>query len=378
MSLSKHTSHPLAVLATEADSNIGTVALSLAFDADGDGWCQLLPAGHFSAVDGRPHDVPGGRWFIDAAIAQRLIALANHAVNDLVIDYEHQTLRADQNGQQAPAAGWFKQMEWRDSGLWIKPQWTTRALEYIQNDEYRYLSAVFPYDKHTGEPLSLHSAALVNRPGIDGMQALEALRAQLNSASTNPQETPAMNETLRKLLAQLGIELGEGAELTNEQGQAALSAVTTLTQKAATSDALATQVAALKAGADVGTPDPAKYVPIEVVTDLQAQLAVLSAESQTGELDQLIKGAKEDGRLLTSMEPWARELGQKDVAALKGFLDKAQPLAALKGLQTDKANSQNNNDNNGVAVLSAEEKSVCLATGISEADFLKTKQGEQS
>lgn len=377
MSISNHTPHPLAVLAATPDSNIGVVSLSLDLSTEFDGWCQLLPEGHFKAVDGRPHDVPGGQWFIDAAIAQRLIMLASKAVNDLVIDYEHQTLRADQNGQEAPAAGWFKQMEWRDSGLWIKPQWTTRAREYIQNDEYRYLSAVFPYDKRTGAPLSLHSAALVNRPGIDGMQALEALRAQLNSASTNPQETTAMNEALRKLLAQLGIELKDGDDLTDEQGQAALSALNTLTQKAATADNLASQVAVLKAGGDTGTPDPAKYVPIEVVTDLQAQVAVLSAESQNGELDQLIKEAKNDGRLLASMEPWARSLGEKDVAALKEFLDKAKPLAALKGLQTDQTNNQHNQDKDNLAVLSAQEKAVCAATGISEEDFLKTKKGEQ-
>ncbi|MGB0468324.1 MAG: phage protease [Pontibacterium sp.] len=170
MSISSRTTHPLAVLAATVDSNIGTVALSLAFDVEADGWCQLLPAGRFNAVDGRPQDVPGEQWMIDARVAQRLIAHASLAQNDLVIDYEHQTLSADQNGQPAPAAGWFKTMEWREgSGLWIKPQWTSRALDFIKNGEYRFLSAVFPYDKHTGEPLSLHSAALVNRPGIDGM-----------------------------------------------------------------------------------------------------------------------------------------------------------------------------------------------------------------
>lgn len=32
-----------------------------------DGWAQLLPAGAFSAVDGRPDEVPGGQWFLDGA-----------------------------------------------------------------------------------------------------------------------------------------------------------------------------------------------------------------------------------------------------------------------------------------------------------------------
>ncbi|EPW0686070.1 phage protease, partial [Salmonella enterica subsp. enterica serovar Montevideo] len=38
---------------------IGIAALN-ALSIDDDGWCQLLPAGHFSARDGRPFDVTGG------------------------------------------------------------------------------------------------------------------------------------------------------------------------------------------------------------------------------------------------------------------------------------------------------------------------------
>ena len=134
----------LAILTANAESNIGTVALSLELTDQADGWCQLLPTGYFQAVDGRPQDVPGGRWFIDGEIAARVISLANAAANDLVIDYEHQTLNADQNGHPAPAAGWFKEMEWREgSGLWIKPKWTPRASEYIQGEEYRFLLRCF-------------------------------------------------------------------------------------------------------------------------------------------------------------------------------------------------------------------------------------------
>lgn len=39
---------------------IGIAALS-ALSIDDDGWCQLLPAGHFSARDGRPFDVTDGQ-----------------------------------------------------------------------------------------------------------------------------------------------------------------------------------------------------------------------------------------------------------------------------------------------------------------------------
>ncbi|MGB0732121.1 MAG: phage protease [Pontibacterium sp.] len=338
MSIQNHT--PLAILSATTDANIaniGTVALSLVSTPDNNGWCQLLPAGYFSAVDGRPHDVAGGQWFLDAEGAAAIIAHAANLINDLVIDYEHQTLNSDKNGQPAPAAGWFKAMEWREgSGLWIKPNWTQPATNFIKNGEYRFLSAVFPYDKSTGRPLYLHSAALVNRAGLDGMQALEALRAQLNlnTPPTSKQEQP-MNEALRKLLAKLGIELGENDQLTAEQGQAALSALNELKAQANTATTLATEVAALKANpATAATPDPAKYVPIAAVEALQAQVAVLSAQTKTGEVDALIYKAKDEGRLVPAMEDWARDLGKQDVAALKAYLDKAAPIAALSQQQS--------------------------------------------
>ena len=166
----------VAILAASKGHGVGFANLSLSI-SDSQTWQQLLPAGYFSAVDGRPQDVPSKKWFLDSYHAQQLITKAQLSVNDLVVDYEHQTLNSEQNGQPAPAAGWFKsEIEWRDgSGLWIRPRWTSKAIEFIRQGEYRYLSAVFTYDKKTGIPQSLHSAALVNRAGLDGMQAVVAL-----------------------------------------------------------------------------------------------------------------------------------------------------------------------------------------------------------
>lgn len=72
--------------------------------------------GKFRATDGRPHDVP--HWFIDADLAAQIIAEFEARANRTVVDYEHQTLLAAQNGQPAPAAGWFGKLEWRESGLY--------------------------------------------------------------------------------------------------------------------------------------------------------------------------------------------------------------------------------------------------------------------
>jgi len=46
--------------------------------------------------------------------AQHLIDRVAAAAVDYVIDYHHQTLLAEKNGQPAPAAGWFDALEWRE------------------------------------------------------------------------------------------------------------------------------------------------------------------------------------------------------------------------------------------------------------------------
>ena len=101
---------------------------------------RLLPAGLFSAVDGRPHGLPG--WRLTDETAQRIIKLAAARVSDFVIDYEHQTMNAGNNGQPAPAAGWFKRLEWRPGdGLYVTDaRWTERATAMINAKEYRFIS----------------------------------------------------------------------------------------------------------------------------------------------------------------------------------------------------------------------------------------------
>ncbi|MDF5809640.1 phage protease [Pseudomonas aeruginosa] len=76
---------------------------------------------------------------------------------------------------------------------------------------------------------------------------------------------------------------------------------------------IAAATAQLKVAAP-GNPDPAKYVPVEAVAQLQGQVAELTSRINGGELDGLINSAIQEGRLIPSMEPWAREYGAKDLA----------------------------------------------------------------
>ena len=162
-------------------TTLGLAVLDAQLTQQDDGWYQLLPVGPFKARDGRPFDVPGGHWQLDKTIATTLINRAKALGQDILIDYDHQTLNVEKTGKEAPAAGWYNgdEIEWREGeGLFIKPRWTERAAALVAAKEYRFLSAVFPYDAQ-GRPLELRMTAITNDPGVVGMQALAALSAQL-------------------------------------------------------------------------------------------------------------------------------------------------------------------------------------------------------
>lgn len=159
-----------------SDNTLVTMALAFAFGSN-NSKIQLLPANDFKAKDGRPKDV--ARWRINSTIAAKIINKLHTQKDKLLIDYEHQTLNTEKNGNKSPAAGWFKRLEWIEgSGLFaVDVEWTKKAKEYINNREYRYVSPVLSYNKQTGDVTGILMAALVNNPAIDGMQDVSELIA---------------------------------------------------------------------------------------------------------------------------------------------------------------------------------------------------------
>ncbi|MFR8056123.1 MAG: phage protease, partial [Bilophila wadsworthia] len=157
------------------------------------GRIQLFPLGSFAARDGRPGTLKGvkaAEWMLTPDIAAAVIARWQARETPLVVDYEHQTMLAEQNGKPAPAAGWIESLEAGPDGLYATVKWTDAARAFIRADEYRYISPVFSFDPETGAVLELKSAALTNYPALDGMAAVAA-RAE--------DEPPMKKETLEAL-----------------------------------------------------------------------------------------------------------------------------------------------------------------------------------
>ena len=366
-------SNALAILSQPLSPATGLGVLTARIDLSAaDGWAQLLPDGAFSAVDGRPDDVPGGQWFLDGATALKLISQVGCLNNDRLIDYEHQTLNAPDNGQPAISAGWFNagEMQWRDGdGLYIKPRWTEKARGHIKADEYRYLSAVFTYNKQTGTPTSIEMAALTNYPGLDGLHPVSALTGQIN-----PKEN-TMEECLKKLLSRIGIDVTDD-KMTDEQSQAALSAVEALIAKADSARILSTEIAALKGASGKETVDLTKYVPKAVYDEAVVEIATLRGENTQHSVDQVIKDAMAEGRAFAREEAYLTGYGrQQGVAALKDMLSQRPAIAALTGKQTD---ATKHVDKPGKYTLTDDDLAVLKATGISREDFIKSRDEDDA
>ncbi|EPJ5820900.1 phage protease [Pluralibacter gergoviae] len=368
---------------------------SLAFELTPTGnVIQLFPAGEFRATDGRPSDC--AHWLLTESLAQQVIAQLAARKNKIVIDYEHQTLLTEQNGHPAPAAGWWAGSDtvWEESGLFARNvEWTERAREMIANGEYRYISPVFAYDPKTGAVLQVLNAALTNNPALDGMShvALAAASRLIVQASTQHSPEKTMNEELLKLLRKLlgladdaseadvlsALQQAAGNMPKEKEGDTSSASLSRLLEMFATQstlvktheDKIAALTIAASASASKGVPDPTKYVPIAVVTDLTTQLAALTARIDGGDLDSLVNDGLSSGKLLPVMEDWARELGKKDIAALRKYLDAAAPIAALTTMQS--GGHPPAGETHG---LTATELQVASLTGLTPAEFAAAKK----
>jgi phage I-like protein len=307
---------------------------------------RLLPAGNFRSRDVRPQNAAS--WLLDAQSAAAIIAQVNARADKLVIDYEHQTLYTEQNGQPAPAAGWFKDLEWREGdGLYaVNVEWTDSGAQKVVSKEYRYISPVFLSEPKTGVVTAIAMAALTNHAGIDGLTDLAALNAHYLLTPTEN----AMNPELLKLLG-----LAEGAD-----EAAVLAAVSALKAKTEQTEQELQALSAKK-------PDLSGLVPVAVVTELQTELAALRADVSGSKIDKLI--ADNLTKLPTpGLQTWAKTLGYE---ALSAYLKEAPAVPALEGMQTGGKTPEGAESN--ALNATTEELEVAKALGMDVADIIKQR-----
>lgn len=318
----------------------------------------LIPDGDFRSADGsgRPEEVAA--WRNSAEIAARVIARAQRRTARMVVDYEHQTIKAEELGEAAPASGWIERASLRyEPGVGILGaiDWTPRAAQMIAGGEYAYLSPVFLYSPDDGEVLLLRHVALTNAPALDLPQV--SLRAE-PGIDFSTEEEPQM-KLLELLLASLGL-----AKETSEAD--ALTAVAALKAKADQVDGLSAKVAALSSQA----PDPAKFVAVETMTALQAEVAALTSQINDAKVTQVVEVALTAGKLLPAQKDWALGLGKANLAALTEYVEKTPAIVALGGMQTQGKDL----GKDATAALTADELKVAGQLGLTAEQFAAGKQ----
>lgn len=297
----------------------------------------------------------------DESVRLVLEHFARH-INDLVIDYEHQTL-AD---VEAPAAGWIKRLIDRGTdGVWAEVEWTPRATEYLNNREYRYLSPVVGIRRSDNRAIYIHSAALTNVPAIDGMVPVIA-----NNQGVGPEEEENNMEILARLRDALALDSAA-------DDNAIVQAVTALKAKAdaATEVVANKEILAMLELEEVATVDqvkgkilalknPSGYVSAQQYNELKARLDDRDAED-------LVELALTSGKIAPASKEWLKEYALKDPAGAKAFVESAPqvvPLGKIARAENPGASSGPEDDAQAM---------VCKSLGVTAEQVAKWNGGDQ-
>ncbi len=322
---------------------VAACAAELPAGAEAPEWIRLVPAGRFAGVDGRA-------WVNRDAAA---VIGASAARLPLPVDYGHAT-DLGEPGEPNPAAGWIAELQERAGEVWGRVEWTPRGAAAVRDREYRHTSPVFVFDKRTGEVKSLLRAALTINPNLpqfaalneqgESMDALRRLKKSLGLAEDAPDDD---------LCARVDALAAEAPKVRAALGVAANSSADSV-------------VAAIQAR---GAPDPAKFVPIEAVTQLQADLNALKGERARERAELAVNEAVKAGKIAPALREHFLKIAtnspadfaammEKMPAGLGGGAPAASPPAADGG-------------------LSAEDLAVCSAMGLDPETFKKARGAEK-
>lgn len=151
------------------------------FDDNGNSsWIQAFPVGKYQhptygEIDASPEKIKAFAASVNGKVRG----------TDLDIDYDHKA-------KTQIAAGWVRQAEARDDGLYLHVDWTPAAAQKIKDKEYRYFSPEYT-DSWTDNQGVTHSnvlfgGALTNRPFLKNIQPvnLSEEMAKLLASSAPP------------------------------------------------------------------------------------------------------------------------------------------------------------------------------------------------
>ncbi len=263
---------------------------------------------------------------MDESAAGKVIANFAALGHEMVFDYEHQSEGGPYSSPDglAPAAGWITGLEWKpDDGLYATVRWNERAKQYIEAGEYKYHSPVFVVDKDDGNRIvELHSVALTNTPAT--------IRAVPLAAANKP---GAATMIPKQILTALGLT----DEATEQQCLDAIASLKSTCNpdtaaaevaKAANLPEVKTRDGLVKAIAGLREPNPAKYVPVEVVTAMRTELDALKKRDTDRDAEAFVADGMKAGKIVAGTRDMWRRLYAADAAQAKKDLESAPVIVA--------------------------------------------------
>ena len=339
-------------------------------------WVMLVPAGTV-VTDKYPP------FLCDREAMALTMAQVNSLGHDLVIDYEHQTLLGEYRSRDgtAPAAGWIKELQPRDTGLWGRVEWTAKGGGMVAAKEYRYLSPVVLPRKSDNRMFWMHSAGLVNDPAIRGMRPL------VNKADLNTKEQLMKTQIIGLLslkadasdddvlnAVKAGKEFRDGmlqalalkAEATVADANGAIGVLREF--RAGLVEALALKAEATPAdarGAILVLKNPTGFVPV-------ADFHALKARLDGRDADDLVEGAVAAGKVTPANREWARAYALKDEAGFKAFVEKAPVVVQPGQVARDVSGG-----GGGAAGVTEIELAICKQLGVKPEAFKAAQKAEK-
>lgn len=316
----------------------------------------VVCSGEMVSVEGVPEEVKilplglvksqKGDFMVDDESVRLIIEHFKDRRLDLVIDYEHQTLK----DIQAPAGGWITEIHKGKDAIVAKVKWTDKAKEYLKNKEYRYLSPVVMVGKKDRKAREIHSVALTNTPAINGMFAL-VNSIDMEDYEDNEEKSKmdlkelakllglpetATEEEIKKALNVAGKALEDKAkegtaeeEQTTDGTNAAEDGSEAVANSHRISDSIIISLLGLKE--DAKTEDvAASIMELKSGGKVVKELIALKQEMEKNNAQDMVQTALKEGKITAAQKEWAEAYALSDKDGFRAFMDKA-PVVVPQG-----------------------------------------------
>jgi len=295
---------------------------------------QIFPFGEIE-IDGEPPAV------LDEKGMNLIVANFERRANDMVIDYEHQTL----TGDQAPAAGWVKKFINRGKeGLWVVVEWTKQATEYLENREYRYFSPVFWVTDKGRNIINVENVALTNYPKINNLRPIMAkmsmdVARDAMSKKINIGEYRKEAKMLSKLKKLFGLADDATEDKVVETVEAVVAKNTDLEKQI---DEKSKKVVAKEVieALDLKETDGVSTVVASIHALKQSGKGTVSREEfdkiqndlRKRDAEEIVAKALDTGKITPDQKDWATEYAERDLEGFKVFVSKATVVVPMDKL----------------------------------------------